>query len=257
MDNLAYQTRAVRTYLTALVGSPVLEAVDEEVNAVQSAINAALLNYWIAFPYTFRDSFSTPTTGSLGFSVPEILARAFSDENVRENAYFLGISRLDDNPSNVWGRNIDSYLLGVPFYGYSAYGDLPYPYSSPVDLAQMTRISTEANVMTGEVEIEFNPTGSGSLSFLTPNSWTQLTVWFAFGFNERVGMRYIPMNMMDYFRKLAGVEFLNIVLMARTQVQLNADYRINVDQITRRRDELKSEANQMLGELHAPVIMWG
>jgi hypothetical protein len=255
MDSQAYKTRVVRTYLTTQLGGPIVEALDEDVNAVQTAINVALVNYWAAFPYTFRDTFNTPMRGSLGFSEDEILTRVFPDVPIRDNAYFLGVSRVDDNPSSVWGSNINSYLLGVPFVYPGAYNDLPYPYSSGVDLASMVRTATEANVITGEVEIEFDP--SGRISFLTPNAWTQLTVWFAFGFNEKVGLRFIPNSMIDFFRKLAAIEYLSIVLNARSQVSVQSDFTINVQQIAMRRDELKREITQMMNELHTPAIMWG
>src|SRR5436853_3111990 len=102
MDDQAYKTRVVRSYLSAQVGYPILETPDEEVNALQTAINIALVSYWIAFPYVSRDTFNTPMNGSLGFGVDEILTKHFPDAVLRDNAYFLGISRIDDNPSPVW-----------------------------------------------------------------------------------------------------------------------------------------------------------
>jgi hypothetical protein len=244
---------AVQTYVQAQVASPVVELIDEEVDAVQTAINIALISYWQAFPYTYRDTFSSPMNGALGFNVDDIMARVFPDQSVRNNAYFLGISRIEPGPFGYFGTNINSYLLGVPF-STTDFGIDPFS-SGSFDYNKMVLESSQMDVMTGEVSVEFDP--SGNVSLITPATWAQFQISFAFGFSESASLRYIPTRQLDLFRKMAAVEYLNIIINARSQVTINSDSQMNIAFLQTRCDKLKEEVDKQISDEIIYPISWG
>jgi hypothetical protein len=244
---------AVQTYLESLVAGPLLDLDDKESEAIQTAINIALVSYWQAFPYTYRDTFTSSIKGSLGFTIDDILAKVFPNSTVRNSAYFLGIAGINKGPPSLFGTNIDSYLLGVPFFNSNnSFNSL---FSNGFDYRSMILESTEVDMLTGEVSIEFDP--SGNISLITPATWAQFQIIFAFGFYESASLRYLPVRQLELFRKMAGVEFLNIVISGRSQVTIGSDSTFNVSSLVSRRDELKEEVvKQMSDEMIYPMS-WG
>jgi hypothetical protein len=248
----------VQAYLEAQVAFPISPLLDSEREAIQRAINIALVSYWQAFPYTYRDTFTSSIKGSLGFRIDDIIARVFPGntleaQRLRDSAYFLGISSIEPGPMGGYGTNIDSYLLGVPFSDSPSLFDSVY--TGGLDYRRMLLDSTEMDMLTGEVSVEFDPVGN--ISLITPSTYTQFQITFAFGFSESASLKYIPYRQIDLFRKMAAVEFLDIVIKARSQVTISADSSLNVSSLQERRNELKAEvAKQTADEMLYP-ISWG
>jgi hypothetical protein len=46
-----YRMNAIQNYVNSKVGHPIVPALDEEVNAMQTSINNALIQYWVCFPH--------------------------------------------------------------------------------------------------------------------------------------------------------------------------------------------------------------
>lgn len=244
---------AVRNYLQAQVGAPIVEPVEGEISAIQTAINLALVSWWSAFPYTWRDSQASPIRGGLSFTADQILERVFPDPKIRKLAYFLGIARIESSPSLVIG-SVDNYLLGAPIFNTQGgldpmYGGGAYDYRK--DLLQ----ATELDMTTGEVEVEFG--AGGEINLITPQAWAQFQIWFAFGFTEASSLKFVKNSQLDLFRKMAAVEFLTIVLNARGQINVNSDYTLNLNIMQSRRDFLQAQVTQEVSNQIQYPMTWG
>lgn len=255
-----FKTKAIRDYLEAQIGSPIVNALDKELGAIQSSINLALITYWQAFPWTIMKSYDSVMRGQIDINIAQLMQEVFTNQTVRDQAYYLGITRLDENMGGIAGGvNIDSYLLGVPVYSsyFYSFAGSPGHVNPSLDVAQLIRYKTEVGIMMGQPEVSYDNV-AGVVTVLTPSAFAQLTVWFGFGFTEQSGITYMRNNQLGLFRKICGFEFLNILLNARNQIKLNnADFQIDAATMTKRRDELKTEVEQGIkNEVYTP-LGWG
>jgi hypothetical protein len=243
---------AVETYLRAQVGDPIVEALSSETDTIQNSINLALLSYWVAFPHLWMMQYSSKARGTITDSVDNILNQAFlGNPDALKNAYFLGVTRVEDGALGAIGNNIDSYLLGVPY---------PNPsykvYPGALDLAEIVRYRTEVSIITGEIEASYDEI-NGVVKFLTPNAYGQFTVFYGFGFTEAAGLSYLPYRMIPLFRKMVAVEFLTTVINARGNVAVNADFKLDTSYLIKRRDALKDETDKEMADYMISTVMIG
>jgi len=251
-----FKTKAVRDFINAQVGAPVVEALDKELSAIQTAINISLISYWEAFPWKYEATYDLSGVGSLIVDVSNLMTQISTDTKVQSKAYFQGITKMDLNQGGVaGGSNINSYLLGVPFYSTS-YGGGVSDVGSMVDIMQMTRYQTEVAFISGNPDLKYDPT-TNQVTVLTPYTFGQLSVDWAFGFFEDIGMAYVRNNQLGLFRKMAAIEFLNIIEAARGQVKLNSDFQLDLSVIQSKRDKLKSEVDDDMSNQFVTPMTWG
>lgn len=268
-DYNKYKRTLIRDYLEAQIGSPIIGAIDQEINGIQRAINLALPKYWEAFPYVIINNYQTQWGTNVTVNVADIIGSCITDPTVSQNAYFLGVTRIDSNPVGPWasyGMNIDSYLLGVPVYQGmggctpTGYGETwNSTWAKNTDYTDYMLYQTQMAMMTGEIEWQISPDGS-QIIFITPwsfGSFGQMTVFYGFGFLDSAGMMYLRPHQLDLFRKMAAVEFLNLVLSARGQIRLNTDFTLDMGQLASRRDLLQAEVTKTMADQAIFPLMWG
>jgi hypothetical protein len=242
----------VVNYIKSQLGDPIVKSITEESDTIQTAINNALVSYWLAFPYTWRTNYSSAARGTVVDTVQNITNNAFMDQPAAQaSAYFLGVSRIEDGALGAIGNNIDSYLLGVPY---------PNPsykvYPGSLDLAEIVRYRTEVSIITGEIEVEYDEV-LGVIRYITPNAYGQFTAFYAFGFDESVGLQYLPNRQIDLFRKMACVNFLDIVISARSNIAVNADFKLDMTALTKKRDDLQEKVDKEVTDQMIIPIYWG
>lgn len=247
-----YKRKSVDDYLKAQLGDPIVEALTEESDAIQNALNLALQSYWIAFPHSWMNVYSSKAQGTVIDSVDNIMNMAFlGNSDAQSKAFFLGVTRIEDGALGAIGNNIDSYLLGVPY---------PNPsykvYPGALDLAEIVRYRTEVGIITGEIEVQYDDV-IRCVKFLTPNAYGQFTVFYAFGFTEDAGLTYVPSRHIAMLRKMTAYEFLTAVINARGGVQVISDYKMDMTYLSKRRDELKDEVEKELFQNQITTVMWG
>jgi hypothetical protein len=257
-----YKIRMVKEYLDAQIGAPIIQPIDSEVDAYMRSMNLALPLYWQAFPWVFMDNFKTSYSGNIRVSVPDILERCILDPEIRKNAYVLGVTRIDSSPLGVMGgANLDSYLLGVPVYqgSGSSCGSVESYMTTPADsINQAMLYQAQMSFYSGQIEWQMSP-DRDEILFITPammSSIGQLTVFFGFGFTDEAGVKFLRPHQIDLFRKMAAVEFINMIINARGQIRFNGDFTINLEQLTARRLELKTEVDKEISDTAVFPLMW-
>ena len=247
-----YKHKAIDSYLRSQLGDPIVSAITEETDAIQNALNLALTSYWTAFPHIWMTQYSSKAQGTITDSIDNIMAMAFyGNPDVQDNAYFLGVTRVEDGALGAIGNNIDSYLLGIPY---------PNPsykvYPGALDLAEIVRYRTEVGIITGEIEVQYDEVAD-VVRFITPNAYGQFTAFYAFGFTEDSGLTYVPNRHIDMLRKVTAYEFITAVINARTGVQVVSDFKVDMTFLMKRRDELKEEAEKEMFNNQISTVMWG
>lgn len=252
----------------ALVGDPVLAALPTEVAAVDTAIRMANLKYYTACPYKYT-SIVTVDVNDQGMyiqNIPDLIASAFNGapDNVAQSAYYLGVLRFSDASFGTSVRSFDAWLLGVPIgsdLGTSGYGATNSSYggtiSAPaiIDYDRMNLDATNFGAMTGRAEFRID-TVKGIITYLMPAFYGQITVEHGFGVDDN-SLVAIPMNHFDIFSSIVCFEFLSIIINARTSIELNADFRINVNELSKRRDEFRERIRSDLPAISTMPLMWG
>lgn len=251
-NGTAYKQHAIEAYLRSQLGDPIVTALTEETDAIQNALNLALTSYWTAFPHSWMTQYSSKAQGTITDTVDNIMNMAFyGNPDAQENAYFLGVTRVEDGALGAIGNNIDSYLLGVPY---------PNPsykvYPGALDLAEIVRYRTEVGIITGEIEVQYDEVLQ-AVKFLTPNAYGQFTVFYAFGFTEDSGLNYVPNKHIDMLRKITAYEFVTAVINARAGIQVVADFKLDLTFLSKRRDELKTDAEKEMYNNQISTVMWG
>lgn len=252
MSTVDHRYGQVETYLKSQIGDPIIKSISMESNAIQDAINLALTPYWLAFPYTWRTYYQSNGKGSVVDTFDNITNNAFmNNPNAKIAAHFLGVTRIEDGALGAIGNNIDSYLLGVPY---------PNPsykvYPGSLDLAEIVRYRTEVSIITGEIEVEYDHVNK-KVTFLTPNAFGQFHVFYAFSFDESAGLSYIPNQMIDLFRKMCAVSFLDMIINARGNIVVNSDFRVDLSQLAKKRDFLQERVDQEIKSAQISTVMWG
>jgi hypothetical protein len=247
-----YKQNSIETYLRSQLGDPIVEALTEETDAIQNAINLALTSYWTAFPHSWMTQYTSKAQGTVTDSIDNIMNSAFlGNPDAQAKAFFLGVTRVEDGALGAIGNNIDSYLLGVPY---------PNPsykvYPGALDLAEIVRYRTEVGIITGEIEVQYDEV-LRVVKFLTPNAYGQFTVFYAFGFTEDAGLLYVPSRHIDMLRKITAYEFITSVLNARGGIQVIADFKMDLTFLSKRRDELKEDVEKELYQNQISTVMWG
>jgi hypothetical protein len=250
--NTEYKQTSIENYLRSQLGDPIVAALTEETDAIQNALNLALTSYWTAFPHSWMTQYSSKAQGTITDSVDNIMSMAFyGNPDAQANAYFLGVTRVEDGALGAIGNNIDSYLLGVPY---------PNPsykvYPGSLDLAEIVRYRTEVSIITGEIETQYDEVAR-VVRFITPNAYGQFTVFYAFGFTEDTGLTYVPNRHIDMLRKITAYEFITSVINARGAVQVIADFKLDLTFLSKRRDELKEDVEKELYRNQISTVMWG
>jgi hypothetical protein len=252
MTGTDYKQTAIENYLRSQLGDPIVCALTEETDAIQNAINLALISYWTAFPHTWMTQYTSKAQGTVIDSVDNIMNMAFmGNPDAQVNAFYLGVTRVEDGALGAIGNNIDSYLLGVPY---------PNPsykvYPGALDLAEIVRYRTEVSIITGEIEVSYDEV-LRVVRFLTPNAYGQFTAFHAFGFTEDAGLLYVPNKHIDMLRKITAYEFITSVLNARGSIQVVADFKLDLTYLSKRRDELKTDVEKELFQNQITTVMWG
>jgi hypothetical protein len=252
-----FKLKAVRDYLRAQIGAPVVGVIDSELGAIQTAINLALLLYWQAFPHIYTTSLDDRQGSNINVNIEDMMDEIFPDQLIRDNAYFLGVARMDMNAGGIaGGANINSYLLGMPMYATNSSYSSTGGFNSTVDVTELVRYQTEVGSTMGVPEIQWDPT-TGGLTFITPYSYGQLTLGLGFGFSEAAGLKYLRTHQLDLFRKMTAMEFINIIENARGQIVLSADYTLDMSKLAKRRQELKDEVEKAISDQMIYPMGWG
>jgi hypothetical protein len=247
-----YKQKSIERFLRAQLGDPIVTALTEETDFIQDAINLAIVNYWVAFPYPWMHVYSSRADGSIIDTFDNITNQAFlGNPDAQMKAFLLGVTRVEDGALGAIGNNIDSYLLGVPY---------PNPsykvYPGALDLAEIVRYRTEVGIITGEIEC-YVDTVARFVKFLTPNAYGQFTVFYGFGFTEDAGLDYIPNNHIPMFRKMVAYEFTNAIVSARGTISVVADFKLDMNFLTERSKELKVDMEKDIYGSQLTTIMWG
>jgi len=263
MDKLDF----IQTRVRALLADPIVAAIPTELAAVDSAIRVANLKYWTACPYKYTTTLAIDVfnQGTYIQQIDALTLGAFqnADPIAAKTAYYLGIVRMSDASFGTSIRSFDSWLLGVPL-GSSlgdSLGNQNYEYSgtlNPPNLIDYDRLyldATNFQTMTGRVEYSIDIV-QGTIKYLMPSFYGQLTIDHGFGFDDRT-MAFIPFNHFDIFTKLVSFEFLDIIIRARSSIELNGDFRINVNDIANRRDGFKEELRRDIPAISQMPIIWG
>jgi len=247
-----FKQKAIEDYLRAQIGDPIVQAITEETDTIQTAINNTLISYWLSFPYTWRTYYSSAAKGTVSDTVENITSLALGgNPEAQAASYFLGVVRIEDGALGAIGNNIDSYLLGVPY---------PNPsykvYPGSLDLAEIVRYRTEVSIITGEIEVEYDEV-TGYIHFITPNAYGQFTVFYAFGFSESVGLQYVPNRQIDLLRKMCCCNFLDSIISARSNIAVNSDFKLDMTQLTNKRNDLQAKVDKEVSDQMIVPIMWG
>jgi len=253
MTTLAeYKQKTIEDYLKFNLGDPIVSAVTEETDAIQSAINIALRRYWLAFPHQWMQVYSSKAQGTIIDTFDNIMNMAFyGNPDAQKQAFLLGVTRIEDGALGAIGNNIDSYLLGVPY---------PNPsykvYPGSLDLHEIVRYRTEVGIITGEIEVSYDDVAR-CVKFLTPNAYGQFSVFYAFGFTEDAGLTFIPNRHINMLCKMSCYDFLTAIINARGAIQVLSDYKLDMTWISKRRDELKEEVQKDIFDNQITTVMWG
>lgn len=250
---------AIRRYMKSRVGAPIVELCEPEICATDDAVEAASTRYWTALPYQTEDKIrmsilNTTTTKTLS----AIKTASFGTDIIGDEAYFLGIGRWDDSglhnihPSGT--NYFDQKLLGRDF----AYHPGARPIQDPRYLADRALLhSSTEDLLFGEPDYRYDIVKQ-ELTFIFPPTEGILHLWYNWGFCPSKTIELLPMAHFDLFKRMVTLEFLEIIIAARTGVTLNdAGFQIDVTDLTNKRDSLKEEVQKELSDTAIIVGVWG
>lgn len=266
------------TKVRASLGDPILAALPTELGAMDSAIRLAALKYWTACPYIYQAVIIVDVSdaGQYILNVPDLISAAFTNAapGVSDMAYYLGVRRVSDATFGTSVRSFDSWLLGVPIGSDlgNAYGSSNFTIGTSVnapnviDYDRMNLDATNFSAMTGRVEYKLDRVQSGGpvtgigrqgiIIFTMPSYYGQVTVEHGFGFDDP-NCSFIEMSHFDIFSRLVMYEFLDIVIQARTSIELQGDFRINTTELMNRRQALQQSVAKDLSAISPIPMLWG
>ena len=183
-----HKRKSIEDYLKFNLGDPIVAAVTEETDAIQSAINVSLERYWTCFPHEWMNVYTSKAQGTVIDTVDNLMNMAFmGNPDAQEKAYFLGVTRIEDGALGAIGNNIDSYLLGV-FYPNPSYK----VYPGALDLAEIVRYRTEVGIITGEIEVHYDHVTGLSKSPYRRLLKSVVTVLLSLTFHL-IGLKLVPL----------------------------------------------------------------
>jgi hypothetical protein len=249
----------IRKYMRARIGAPIVELCEAEVCSIDEAVETCSTRYWTALPYQTTSKVNVSiTSGDLNISLDTLKTNTFTDPELNEDAFFLGIGRYDlsglHNISPLGTNYFDQRLLGKDF----GYFPSNRPMEDPRYLADRTlaSVSTE-DMLFGNVDYRHDIV-KNELVFTLPPVEGTLHLWYNWGFCPERTIELLPMVHFDLFKKLASYEFLDIVLSARSGITLNnADYQLDLTELTQKRDALKEELDKDLADMATVTGVWG
>ena len=63
--------------------------------------------------------------------------------------------------------------------------------------------------------------------------------------------------MIDLFRKMCAVSFLDMIINARGNIVVNSDFRVDLSQLAKKRDFLQERVDQEIKSAQISTVMWG
>lgn len=253
---------AIRRYMKSRVGAPIVDLCEPELCATDEAVEAASTRYWTALPYQTEDKIrmsilNTENTKTLE-AIKDVSFGTDVNDPIRKDAYFFGIGRWDDaglhNIHPLGTNYFDQKLLGKNF----AY----HPNYRPVEdfryLADRALLhSSTEDLLFGEPDYRYDIVKE-EVTFILPPTEGVLHLWYNWGFCPSRTIELLPMAHFDLFKKMVTLEFLEVIIAARTGVVLSdAGFQIDVTDLTNKRDVLREEVDQELSDTAIIVGTWG
>lgn len=249
----------IRKYIKSRVGAPVIDLCEPELSATDEAVEAAATRYWTALPYQTTDQIPMSLSCSeVTKSISSIKDNAFGTSEIKEDAYFLGIGRYEDSGlynTNYSGSNhFDQRLLGRSF-GSNFDNQLTEDPRYTADRVLLN--SSQSDLFFGEPDFRHDIIND-EMSFILPAVEGTLHCWYNWGFCPSKTIEVLPMVHFDLFKRMVAFEYLEILLAARSGLTLsNADYQLDVTDLTNKRDSLKEEIKEELSNIAIIPGVWG
>lgn len=251
----------LKKYMKSRVGAPVVALCAPEECTLDEAVEAASTKYWTAMPYQTTDEIQmNATSGVRSKTIPAITDTAFGTASSvnKESAYFIGVGRYDESglyniaQSPATGH-FDQMLLGQNFGSHPGNNPIQDPRYA-ADRSLLT--ASTSSSLVGEPEIRHDIV-QDALIFILPPVQGTLHLWLNWGFCPKETIRLLPMVHFELFKKLCTFEFLEIIIAARVGITLsNADFQLDVSDLTSKRDSLKEELDLMIANMAIITGVW-
>ena len=245
LDKVAYIENKVK----AMIGDVVIAATEQEAAAVPSAISFANVRYWKTFPYQFRECFNISVNDSSvkSSNISTLKTAAFNNDTIEDAAYYLGILRIDQNSRFDLPQysGIDTMLLGKPVANG---GTTSYP-----DLDKLLLNKTNNEILTGDLDFEHDSV-TNTVKYVLPYIEGTVAVVHGFGFDD-AELLYLKHNHLDLFARMTCFEYLDIIISARSAINLQGDFDLNIDFLKEKYNELKESLEKDLNDMAiTPII---
>lgn len=248
----------VRSFITSRLGSPVVALCDNEDKAIDDAVIHASTEYWTALPYIKTHHILTSLNCSeIVLPVSDLKDLFFTNQEVKDSAYFLGIIRYDcvgrHHINSPYYNTFDVKLLGTKANSFNS-----LPLEDPRYINdQILRNSTNEDILFGELDYRYDQI-EDNLLFTTPAYEGNIQLWIGWGFCSEKTIGYVPMNHFVTFKKLVALHFLEIVLSSRNSITFaDADYQMETTELENKRDNLREEVSKEMSELSFSAMTWG
>lgn len=249
-------------YVRSTIGAPILDACSMEKDALPVAYDLASVDYWVALPHTSLDSINLNNVGgscscSYNIKISDIHVKAFPEAELRDKSYFIGITRFDQNNGVLSGYNADFNPVDAAILGMSSPGSYYPGIDDPRYITDRLLLAESQNdVVTGEVDWTYDNVRR-EIKLIVPSMFGQITMWYGWGFVPEATTEYIPMNHLMVYAKMVALQFLSTIIAARSTIDFQGDYTLNMDAIQSRREELKEEVTVELSNLSMMPAAWG
>ena len=245
------------------VANPNFSISDKETLLKEAAISLGTLDYYRSFPMratmctayssdsgymsTFNwSSMVRPTMedGMLVIPFSDALSKASPSvpSDQLQNAYFLGVMRVERPAWNTWSN---PSMWSMQMFGIQT-------GSSNVDLMQTILSNTYDDLSTGQPRYTINRM-KNRIEVLIPWGFGMLSWDLAIGFTSP---EYVEMSKVDHLLKFISYRFIESIIQARSGVELDGDFKISVEALKTRLEKLKEETDSLKNHSVLHLAQW-
>lgn len=240
----------VNNYLRTNLGEPILSLLESEVIAIDSALKNALMQYWISLPYIHQIPYEDDGEDRRIVTEDSVLSHAFpTDSSVRDGATVLGVVRIDERPLTTISR-----LLGET--GRNLNKSRREFHARSLNMEKELLKATERDTWTGEVSFLHDPVNRTYL-FDVPETGVRYIVWWTIAFFSDLELKYLKSSHLAMFAKMVLYEYLNLVVKARSSVEISNDVQINISALESQMGDIKGEFREELSNFVITPAIYG
>lgn len=257
MESINPNLEHVTLELKALLGAPIIDLVNSDKDAVQSAIHLAFRNYWTHFPYVHRQTLQNQAMGypsPISVKYDDLLEQAFGERHIKQHAMILGIVGLSENNLVVTGVSnpIDAYVMGFNYVMNPSYTD-----NYTTNFNKIVAAKTMDRLLNGSLEW-LKDDVKKEIKVYLPRSFTNYVIDVAIGFTYFPHcLDIIGNDKIRIFTLLCATQYLEMLISSRSSVKLDTDYSVSTEFLTSKLQEVREMLDYQIKRSITLPILYG